>query len=173
MKIKIVLLCSFVIIAFGCSKDSVMEDSAIRLNSNSVENEATSAKLPGGSVTVKWEIGRKSRGCDGFGICRRTSTVIEIEPLPPVDIELFRRGQFFYGDLHKVNRDQVLISVGNTARQYIHEYFGGYYLQFDEDMYFDFTDVGAASNFRVATGVYPMAYDPDDAKYYITLDNRP
>ncbi len=173
MKIKSLLLCLLVLLAFSCSEDSVNDSSTIKYNSNSPESYATSAKLPGGSVTIKWEIGRKCRGCDGFGICRRTSTVIEIEPLPPVDIELFRRGQFFYGDLHKVNTDQVLISVDNIARQYIFEYFGGYYLQFDEDMYFDFSDVRAASNFRVRTGVYPMAYDIDSEKYYITLDNQP
>lgn len=172
MKIKNLLLLMLAIALNSCSSDS--ETTNIESVSNSEFLSKVDSKWPSsGSVSVHWEIGRKSRDCDGFGICRYVKTVVTINPIS-VDLGQLRQTNTFYGNAHKLDENQMLVILDPTSREYINEYFGSNNLIFEEDTEFDFSDLGIGfDNFIVKANTIPILYDEETKQYgFILVNNK-
>ncbi|WP_291113739.1 hypothetical protein [Flavobacterium sp. UBA6135] len=170
MKIGKIFLLMFAISIFSCSSENdTVESESL---SNSEQNTNFEARWPSsGSVSVHWEIGRKSRDCDGIGICRYTKTIIKIDPIT-VDLSQLRATNTFYGEAIKIDSDSLLVVVDPTSRIYINEFFGDDSIIFEEDTEFNFSDLSLGfDNFNVKAGTFPILYDEETKQYGFILVN--
>ncbi len=175
MKSKILfcgLLMSFSAFFVSCSEDSSSnsETSTLQLKGDP----------PSGNVKTVWTIGRKSRNCDGIGICSYKKTVVTVEGVS-VDLSKLKEEKVTFTYTYvpqpmsqgpKSLREKMRIDFEDTSLQYVDEVFGGYQIIMEEDTTFDTSEIAdMPATFTVAAGTYSLDISPETGLYGVTFEN--
>ncbi|RZJ36007.1 MAG: hypothetical protein EOO51_02925 [Flavobacterium sp.] len=111
------------------------------------------------SQKIHIEFGRKSKNCEGFGICVCT-----------IDITIEELIALFHARKTSDGRLQIMMSPesynANKAR------FSGNYLQVDEDFVVDSNTsraLGFGSDYRIKTGKYTIVFDSSSNTFNCTM----
>jgi hypothetical protein len=121
-----------------------------------------------GSVEVTFEIGRKSKGCEGFGICKVTKVKIKIEE---ISLKSRTNTKTFNGTISSV-KGKLLLSINKDEANIVKEYFNGIQLIIEEEYLVDdrevLKDLGV-SNITVGVGTYNFKFNENNQTYELFL----
>ena len=165
------LILAFVCALFlSCSieSDKVNEQENLQTNS-SVSN--VQAKLFGGGG-ISFGIGRNSRNCGGFGICKINSVSVIIEDHTITWTNQNKTVNCSYGT---VDKDNFYFYFNENIIDELVQIQGGYNLKLEENFVFEdsrITDkMKIESNFQITEGSYPIVYDNEIKMYKVLITN--
>jgi hypothetical protein len=179
---KILLTALFIATLSGSALVSCSSDSE---SSVDVQNDSFNAALAqrdgDPDVKVTWKFGRRSRNCDGIGICRYESTTVGIGG---VDIKVDEAIKQVQTTVKAIKASLRTAEGASTASKSIRiefvdqpsadwaqRYFGGRAIILGEDFQFDTTAMGLdiVQNFTAPAGSYPITYDAESGLYGFTF----
>lgn len=86
-------------------------------------------------IGTTWDIGRKSRSCGGFGLCKCSSISFEYS-------QRVKSNQNSFNSIISINAENVLlVRVDQMSERIINKYFGGSQIILDEDFVIDDKEV--------------------------------
>ena len=120
-----------------------------------------------GSISTTWTIGRKSKNCHRFGICKLEKVTITIAEgdVPNSDGD-------FYGKVSNNGKKQIELVVDSNNIERIKKAFGGESLILEEDFTIDDVDLLkqlGLDKYTLKSGTYNFEYDKVTSKYRLVL----
>ncbi len=175
---KILLLFVATFFVLSCSKDSTdSSNNSIPLSEtlkSSSETEASRLKITGGSITVS--IGRKSRDCDGFGICVIKQVSVTVDDNYTLTYNNQNRASVKC-NYETTDTKNFYLNFDETIINDLIDLQGSSNFIFEEDFVIDSqsaTTMGLVQNFTIAQGTYPIVYNSETKLYEVLLtDSRP
>jgi hypothetical protein len=130
---------------------------SINQNSNEVEDVG---------IGTTWDIGRKSRNCGGFGLCKCSSITFEYSARKKT------RENSFHSTI-SLNTDNVLLSrVDQLSERIINKYFGGSQIILEEDFIIDELDILkklGIETYTIKKGTYKLKYNEKIRMYEVAF----
>jgi len=161
MKKRIALLGITSLLIFGCSGNEAFDNSA----SNVLDVSTSQSKLEKSVkpfIQITLDIGRKSRKCLGFGVCRAS-----------VKIGAERRS--FVGNVKIINPNKFILYVDEENMSKIVNGYGEQHLILEEDFTLDYEEIvtlNLAENFTIGEGIYQFIQDPETSLYWVEISNN-
>lgn len=166
----------FAISFTSCSNDS---DQTENNQNNQMVMKSDWPKVKEGGVKTVWTIGRKSRNCDGIGICRHEKTSGYIK---------FEQGTLNF-TITKSSADRDVLAyvspapnsngfsllIDDAGMEKVKKYFGTEALVLEEDYQFTLqdydSDVEVNIDYLIKAGTYNFSYDSTYGCYEIVFND--
>lgn len=125
-----------------------------------------------GHIKAKWRLGRKSKNCFGFGICKLDEVKAKIERVEITIYENKSLGSY----LVKEDNETIRLEINKEYLQKINDEFGGDFLILEEDFTLDRDDcnfIEISNDFTLKAGTYNFEENIYDSNIlYVRFSNK-
>ena len=160
--------------SMGCTSETVEETGATeQIITSGIEDVVGVNAVSGGTVKTKWTLGRKSKNCRGFGICKLKEVGVEIKFKfdAPQPLE-----QAFTSKFEQVSPVQFQLLLDQANADYIQSEYGGAFFLLEESFVFtpqESAQLNLIQGFTIAPGLYNLQFNPVTTLYEVTFDHQP
>ncbi|MGZ9674708.1 hypothetical protein [Flavobacterium sp. GNP001] len=117
-------------------------------------------------IGTTWDIGRRSRNCGGFGLCRLSSVTFEYSQRVKIKENSFN-------SFISINTENVLLSrVDQMSERIINKYFGGSQIILEEDFVIEDPEILKKlhlESYTIKKGVYKLKFNSKTKMYETTF----
>jgi|SRR5690554_4194992 len=162
----------FALIAMFVVSSCSTDETSSLIETSASEYQYTTYGWPSsGSVAVSWSIGRKSRNCQGIGICKREKTIVKLEDLT-IDVEELIKTFSFYSNVIVKDENNLLLEVDPISAECIEALYGKSSIILEEDFVFEkdgFEELGLNEDFIMPTGEYELTFNNSTGFYDVLI----
>jgi hypothetical protein len=177
-KIKLLSIVILSVIVYSCTSNEMINPEP---NETSEIIDSDLARIKEAGIKTYWSIGRKSRNCEGFGICKLKKVVgyvkfrTNIQNRKQQDLSNNRETDLEAYVVASEFPDEFYFFVDSENLALIKNYFGKESLILDEDFILtkqETLELELKDNFVMKIGTYNFTYDESTGLYQTVIVNK-
>lgn len=166
---KITFLMLFALLSLSCSNETIQEQTNSN-QQNSAVNDMAKIKIKGGSITLG--IGRTSRDCRGFSICKIKNVSVTIDDYTITYTNQNRPS--VQCNYTVIDKDNFYLLFDDSIITELVSIQGGYQFVMEESFTIDNSSssiMGISEDFTISEGTFPITYDSKENIYKVLMSN--